>query len=145
MIAPKNDQPAIKLEERLRDAGLRVTRHRVAVLDVLLQAEDHPTADEVLVRAREHDPSMSLATTYRTLSSFVEGGLVRRLPLDEAPARYEMMPQRDHEHLLDVDTGALIELFSEELESARKRLLDQFGYELVSCHSVIRARRKTRS
>lgn len=143
MNALKNDRDAINLEGRLRDVGLRVTRQRVAVLEVLLQAGDHPTVEEVFLRAREHDPSMSLATAYRTLSAFVEGGMVRKLSMEDAPARYEMMPQKDHEHLLDVDTGALTELFSEELESARKRLLDQFGYELVSYHSVIRARRKT--
>ena len=73
---------------------------------------------------------------------FVEGGLVRKLLLEDATARYEIMPQRDHEHLLDVDTGALTELYSEELELARKRLVEEFGYELVSYHTVIRVRRK---
>ena len=145
MGALKDDPVAIKLRERLCGAGFRVTRKRLAVLEVLLRAGDHPTADEVLLRAREHDSSLSLATAYRTLSLFVEGGLVRKFPLADAPARYEMMPQRDHEHLLDVDTGVLIELFSEEIELARKRLLDQFGYELVSYYSVIRARRKAQS
>jgi Fur family transcriptional regulator, ferric uptake regulator len=92
-------------------------------------------------RARDRDDSISLATAYRSLAALVEAGLVRKLALESGPARYEMMPATDHDHLLDVDTGALTELVSPELDALRERLLAALGLRLVSCHSVMRVRR----
>jgi len=127
-------------EARLREVGLRVTRQRVAVLATLLESEDHPTADEMLSRVRRRD-SISLATAYRSLAVLEAAGLVRKLALEGGPARYEMRPAIDHDHLLDVETGALTEFVSPELDALRERLLADLGLELVSCQSVIRVRR----
>ena len=66
----------------LREAGLRVTQQRMALLSILMDAADHPNADELLARARDLDDSMSLATVYRTLSALVEAGLIRKLSLE---------------------------------------------------------------
>ena len=96
-----------------------------------------PHADEMLSRARHHDDSISLATAYRSLAVLEAAGLVRRLALESGPARYEMRPATDHDHLLDVVTGKLT-----ELDALRERLLADMGLELVSCHSVIRVRRR---
>jgi Fur family transcriptional regulator, ferric uptake regulator len=141
MNRPSRLQASAVAESRLREVGLRVTRQRVAVLAALLESEDHPTADEMLSRARDRDDSISLATAYRSLAALVEAGLVRKLALESGPARYEMMPATDHDHLLDVDTGALTELVSPELDALRERLLAALGLRLVSCHSVMRVRR----
>ena len=128
--------------DRLREVGLRATPQRAAILSILRQATDHPTADEVLDRARAIDPSISLATAYRSLSALVETRIVRRLTLGPEPARYEIMPPSDHDHLLDVETGELTELVAPELDRLRERLLADLGLDLVSCHSVLRVRRR---
>jgi Fur family transcriptional regulator, ferric uptake regulator len=141
MNEPLQSRASVMAESQLREVGLRVTRQRVAVLAALLESEDHPTADEMLSRVRHRDDSISLATAYRNLAVLVEAGLVRKLALENGSARYEMRPATDHDHLLDVETGALTELVSPELDVLRERLLADLGLELVSCHSVIRVRR----
>ncbi len=144
MNEPSQLQATPRPESRLQDVGLRVTRQRVAVLAALLASEDHPTADEMLSRARHHDDSISLATAYRSLAVLEAAGLIRRLALESGPARYEMRPATDHDHLLDVETGRLTELVSPELDALRERLLADMGLELVSCHSIMRVRRQQR-
>ena len=131
-----------ELDLLLRDSGLRATSQRRAVLAVLMQADDHPTAEEVLSRVRYADGAVSLATAYRTLSALEEHGLVQKISIDNAPARFEMTPRQDHDHVLDVETGELSELRSDELERVRRRVLDALGYEIVSYHTIIRVRRR---
>ncbi|MDO5641834.1 MAG: Fur family transcriptional regulator [Paracoccus sp. (in: a-proteobacteria)] len=125
----------------LRDAGLRVTQQRVALLSLLMEAADHPNADELLARARGLDDSMSLATVYRTLSALEEAGLIRKLSLENEPARYEAAPSAEHDHLVDLDSGEVIELQSDEINRLRAELAARLGYEIVSQHTMIRARR----
>ena len=71
----------------LREAGLRVTQQRLVLLSILMDAVDHPNADELLNRAREADDSVSLATVYRTISTLEEAGLIRKLSFENEPAR----------------------------------------------------------
>ena len=125
----------------LREAGLRVTQQRMALLSVLMEAADHPNADELLSRARGLDDSMSLATVYRTLSALEEAGLIRKLSLENEPARYEISPAAEHDHLVDVETGEMIELASDEINRLRAELAERLGYEIVSQHTLIRARK----
>ena len=125
----------------LREAGLRVTQQRMALLSILMGAADHPNADELLARARDLDDSMSLATVYRTLSALETAGLIRKLPLDNEPARYEIAPIAEHDHLVDIDTGEVVELASDEINRLRGELAARLGYEIVSQHTLIRARR----
>ena len=127
----------------LRDAGLRVTQQRTAIVAILAAADDHPNADDVLARARALDDTVSFATVYRTLAVLEEAGLVRKLPFDDAPARYEMTPQSDHDHLVDIDTGELIEIPSDEIAALRNRVAADLGYEIVSQHTILRGRRRT--
>ncbi|EAU46700.1 MULTISPECIES: Fur family transcriptional regulator [Salipiger] len=128
--------------EALRAAGLRVTQQRLRVLSILMQAQDHPNADEVFTRAREIDGSVSFATVYRTLSALEEAGLIQRLSFENEPARFEVMPSADHDHLVDIDTGEVIEITSDEINRLRAELVARLGYEIVSQHTLIRARRK---
>lgn len=125
----------------LREAGLRVTQQRMALLSILVGAADHPNADELLARARDLDDSMSLATVYRTLSALEEAGLIRKLSLEGEPSRYEISPVAEHDHLVDIDTGEVIELVSDEINTLRAELAKRLGYEIVSQHTLIRARK----
>ncbi|RWR15452.1 Fur family transcriptional regulator [Paenirhodobacter populi] len=128
--------------QALREAGLKVTQQRVALLATLMESTDHPNAEEIFVRVRALDDSVSLATVYRTLSTLEEAGLVQRLTFENEPARFEITPASQHDHLVDVDSGEVIELPSEELNRIRQDLADRLGYEIVSLHSFIRARKK---
>ncbi len=127
----------------LRGAGLRVTQQRTAIVAVLAGTEEHPSADELFFKAREIDETVSSATVYRTLAVLEEAGLIRKLSFEDAPARYEMTPQSEHDHLVDVETGELIEIPSTEIARLRRRIADDLGYEILSQHTVLRGRRKT--
>ena len=138
--APQHDDMS-ESEQVLREAGLRVTQQRTAIVAVLAAAESHPNADDVLAMARRLDDSLSFATVYRTLSVLEDAGLIRKLSFEDAPARYEMMPQSDHDHLVDIDTGELIEIPGDEISRLRERIAAELGYEVVSQHTFLRGRR----
>lgn len=129
------------LAQALRDAGLRVTPQRMALLAILMESADHPNADELLARARALDDSVSLATVYRTLSALEDAGLIRKLTLESAPSRYEITPLAEHDHVVDIDTGEVIEIANDEIARLRRDALERLGYEIVSQHTLIRARR----
>jgi Fur family ferric uptake transcriptional regulator len=131
--------------EILRDAGLRVTQQRTSIIAILADADDHPSADDVIAKARLLDATVSAATVYRTLAVLESAGLIRKLSFEDAPARYEMMPQSDHDHLVDVDTGELIEIPSDEIDALRTRIAEELGYKIISQHTILRGRRKSRS
>ena len=131
--------------QALRDAGLRVTPQRLALLAILMDSADHPNADELLARARALDDSVSLATVYRTLSALEEAGLIRKLTLESEPSRYEITPAAEHDHVVDIDTGEVIEIANGDMARLRRETLEQLGYEIVSQHTLIRARRMRKS
>jgi Fur family ferric uptake transcriptional regulator len=125
----------------LKDAGLRVTQQRMSIIAILETAADHPSADDLFAKARLLDDTVSVATVYRTLSVLEGAGLIRKLTFDDAPARYEMTPQRDHDHLIDIDTGELIEIPSAEIDRLRARIASDLGYEIVTQHTILRGRK----
>jgi Fur family ferric uptake transcriptional regulator len=125
----------------LKDAGLRVTQQRMSIIAILETAVDHPSADDLFAKARLLDDTVSVATVYRTLSVLEGAGLIRKLTFDDAPARYEMTPQRDHDHLIDIDTGELIEIPSAEIDRLRARIASDLGYEIVTQHTILRGRK----
>lgn len=131
--------------QALRDAGLRVTPQRLALLAILMDSADHPNADELLARARALDDSVSLATVYRTLSALEEAGLIRKLTLESEPSRYEITPAAEHDHVVDIDTGEVIEIANDDIARLRRETLERLGYEIVSQHTLIRARRMRKS
>lgn len=131
--------------QSLRDAGLRVTRQRMIVLSVLMDSADHPTADDLFARTKEIVGSVSFATVYRTLSALEEAGLVRKLNFEQDPARYEITPAAEHDHLVDVETGEVIEVSSEEIDRLRHELVEKMGYEFISQSTLIRARKKSKT
>jgi Fur family transcriptional regulator, ferric uptake regulator len=128
----------------LREAELRVTPQRMAIIGVLASAMDHPGADEILVRARQIDDTVSLATVYRTLSALEATGIIRKLAIDDAPARFELMPQSAHDHLVDVDTGEVVEIPNDEIVRLHEEIARRMGYEIVSHHTILRGRRLDR-
>lgn len=138
MNALKN---GLDYKQVLRDAGLRVTPQRASIITILSEADDHPNVEDLYEKTRALDDTVSVATVYRTMSVLENAGLVRKLMLDDAPARYEMMPHTDHDHLVDVESGELIEIPGTEIADLMGRVAAELGYEIISHHTVIRARK----
>ena len=126
----------------LRDAGLRATQQRRAIVAILSEPDAHPSADDIVAAVRRLDDATSVATVYRTLAALEAAGLARKIAIDDAPARYELTPQSDHDHLIDVDTGELVEIPNDEVRRLRARIAGEMGYDLVSQHTVLRGRRR---
>lgn len=116
----------------LREAGLRVTRQREAIARVLLEAEDHPDAEQVLARARVRDASVSQATAYRTLAVLAEKGLLRSHTFDGGVSRFELANRPHHDHLIDIDTGEIEEFVSAEIEQLQRQIAAEYGYEIIA-------------
>ena len=116
----------------LKDASLRITKPRQAIARVLVEAEDHPDAEQVLVRARENDPSVSQATAYRTLAVLADKGLLRTHTFAGSATRYELAARPPHDHLIDVETGEVREFVSREIERLQARVAEEHGYEIIA-------------
>ncbi len=120
-----------KMSAALRKAGIRVTRQRIALLGVLADADDHPDAVELHDRARAVEPSVSLATVYRTLSVLESEGVVHRHSFEGGGARFETTHEEHHDHILDVDSGEVIEFQSDKIEQLQDEIARELGYEVV--------------
>jgi Fur family ferric uptake transcriptional regulator len=120
-----------RFEGALRADGVRITRQRTAVLRVLAEADDHPDANELHRRAYAIDKSVSLATVYRTLGILEQRGVVHRHVFEGAPARFETTDMPHHDHIIDVETGHIIEFRSEKIEKLQAEIASELGYELV--------------
>jgi Fur family transcriptional regulator, ferric uptake regulator len=119
------------MELALRAKGVRITRQRAALLAVLAQAEDHPDASELHRRAREIDESVSLSTVYRTLTVLEDQSVVQRHAFEGAPARFEKADAPHHDHIIDLDTGNVMEFYSDRIERLQAEIAAEHGYEVV--------------
>jgi Fur family ferric uptake transcriptional regulator len=121
----------------LREAGLKVTAPRLKILNILeSSSEPHMSAEDVYRKLIESDADVGIATVYRVLTQFETAGLVTRHNFDNGPAVYEVERGGHHDHMVDVDSGKVIEFHSKEIEELQKKIVGQHGYELV-CHSLV--------
>lgn len=118
------------LEQQCAKAGLKMTGQRKTILHVLEDAQDHPSVEDVYARAKEIDNSVSMATVYRTLSLLDEMDLVIKHEFKEGFARFEVNEEHHH-HLIDLETGNVIEFQNEELEILKEKICNELGYELI--------------
>lgn len=135
---------AQKLEDALRAAGVRITRQRAALLHILASSDDHPDATELHKRASAIDPSISLSTVYRTLSVLEQQGVVHRHAFEGAPARFETADMEHHDHLIDVDTGMVIEFRSDKIERLQAQIAAELGYDLIRHRLELYCRKRER-
>ena len=119
-----------ELYDKCLKVGLRMTLPRKIILEVIEDSEDHPDVEEMYRRAVERDKSISIATVYRTIKLFEEAGIIERLDIGDGRSRYEEAGEH-HEHLVDVETGEIIEFQDHELEEMKKAVALKMGYELV--------------
>ncbi len=108
-----------------------MTGQRRVIARVLSSAKDHPDVDEVYRRANEVDARISLSTVYRTLKLFEEKGILERHDFGLGRGRYEAAARDHHDHLIDVETGRVIEFRNEEIEALQERIARALGYKLV--------------
>ncbi|WP_342241481.1 Fur family transcriptional regulator [Inquilinus sp. OTU3971] len=129
------------LEERCVSAGLKMTDQRRVILQVLTESLDHPSVETVYHRAREIDPSISIATVYRTLHLLDELNLVQRHDFNENYSRFEVNLEHHH-HLIDLETGEVIEFKDQELEALKEKIAKRLGFELVDHRLELYGRKK---
>lgn len=121
----------IDLEQLCADRGLRITEQRRVIARVLSDSDDHPDVEMLHERASEIDPKISIATVYRTVRLFEEAGILDRHDFGDGRARYEAAPEAHHDHLIDVESGDVVEFVDPELEALQKQIAEKLGYRLV--------------
>lgn len=132
------------LIEHCREAGQRITAQRRIIADVVTQAADYPDVSEIFRRVIAIDPGISLSTVYRTLKVFAATGLVERHNFAGGRVQFEPASKGHHDHLIDIDSGAVIEFRSDEIERLQTLIANELGYELTSHRFVLYGRRLTK-
>jgi Fur family ferric uptake transcriptional regulator len=120
----------VDYEATLREAGLRITKPRRIILEILHEREGHPDASQIFERAVARDHRISLATVYRTMKALEETGAIQRHAFAGGPARFEQA-EGHHDHLIDLDTGEVIEFASSRIEALQEEIAARLGYEIV--------------
>jgi Fur family ferric uptake transcriptional regulator len=121
----------IDIEALCAERGLRITEQRRVIARVISDSNDHPDVEELYRRASTVDPKISIATVYRTVRLFEEAGILDRHDFGDGRARYEAAPEAHHDHLIDVETGKVVEFVDPELEALQKQIAEKLGYRLV--------------
>ena len=122
---------SIDLEALCAERGLRITEQRRVIARVLSEAQDHPDVEAVHARAALIDPKISIATVYRTVRLFEEAGILDRHDFGDGRSRYEAAPEAHHDHLIDIETGKVVEFVDPELEALQRQIAEKLGYRLV--------------
>ncbi len=130
------------LERKCVERGLRLTEQRRVIARVLSSSDDHPDAEELYARASRIDPKISLATVYRTVRLFSEAGIIETHDFRDGRARYESADNEHHDHLIDVQSGEVIEFVDDEIEALQHRIAEKLGYELVDHRLELYGRKK---
>jgi len=129
---------------RCEAQGLRLTDQRRTIAQVLETAEDHPDVEELHARAAALDARISIATVYRTVKLLDEAGILEKLEFGDGRARYEDAERDHHDHLIDIQTGDVIEFVDPEIEALQEAIAARLGYRLVGHRLELYALRKDR-
>ena len=120
-----------KIEEKCIDKGVRLTDQRKIIAEVMSTSNDHPDVDELHKRVNKIDKKISIATVYRTVKLFEESGIVEKHDFKGGKARYEESPDEHHDHLIDINSGEIIEFVDKEIENLQNKVAEKLGYKLV--------------
>jgi Fur family ferric uptake transcriptional regulator len=120
-----------KLETLCTERGLKMTDQRRVIARVLSDATDHPDVEAVHKRAIAIDANISIATVYRTVRLFEEAGILEKHDFGDGRARYEETPSEHHDHLIDIQSGRVVEFHNDEIEELQRRIAERAGYRLV--------------
>jgi Fur family ferric uptake transcriptional regulator len=125
------EQKLSAIETACAAKGMRMTEQRRVIARVLGAAEDHPDVEELYRRASAIDDKISISTVYRTVKLFEDAGIIERHDFREGRSRYEPVPDEHHDHLIDVNSGRVIEFHSEEIERLQEEIAKRHGFKLV--------------
>lgn len=115
---------------RCEAKGLRMTGQRRVIAKVLEDSADHPDVEELYARASALDSGISIATVYRTVKLFDEAGILERVEFGDGRARYEDAEREHHDHLIDINSGEVIEFYDPEIEALQEKIAQKLGYRL---------------
>ncbi len=118
------------ITDRCEAKGLRMTDQRRTIASVLQDSDDHPDVEELYARASGRDPKISIATVYRTVKLFEEAGILDKLEFGDGRARYEDAEREHHDHLIDMQSGEVIEFVDPEIEALQEKIARKLGYTL---------------
>ena len=107
-----------------------MTGQRRVIAETLQNSDDHPDVEELFARAAAKDPNISIATVYRTVKLFEEAGILERVEFGDGRARYEDAEREHHDHLIDMNTGQVIEFVDPEIEALQEKIAAKLGYRL---------------
>lgn len=146
LAAPKPDAPensvASRIEMMCVEQGLKMTGQRRLIARILSEAEDHPDVEELHRRALQRDKRVSIATVYRTVRLLEERGILERRDFGGGRARYDLADRGHHHHLIDVETGHVIEFADEVHEALAQAIAKRLGYDLVGHKLELFGRRR---
>mgnify|MGYP005725455951 FL=1 len=116
--------------ERCETKGLRMTGQRRIIAGVLEDSDDHPDVEELYARASALDSAISIATVYRTVKLFEEASILERVEFGDGCARYEDAERDHHDHLIDLNSGEVIEFVDPDIEALQEKIAAKLGYQL---------------
>ena len=119
------------ISERCKKVGIRLTGQRRLIIKVLEDSKDHPDVETLFERANKIDSKVSIATVYRTVKILKNAGILEKLEFNDGRSRFEDAVRKHHDHLIDLDTGKVIEFIDEEIEHIQKKIALKLGYELI--------------
>ena len=117
--------------QRCEQKSLRMTSQRKIIAQVLEDTADHPDVEELYTRASKIDPTISIATVYRTVKLFAEAGILDKLEFGDGRARYEDAERDHHDHLIDLNSGSVIEFVDSDIEKLQEKIANKLGYKLM--------------
>ena len=120
-----------KIEEKCISKGVRLTDQRKVIAEVMSVSNNHPDVDELHKRINKIDKKISIATVYRTVKLLEESGIVEKHDFKGGKARYEESPEEHHDHLIDINSGEIIEFVDKEIEILQIKVAKKLGYKLV--------------
>ena len=123
--------PENRIERLCIDKGIKMTEQRRVIARVLSMAKDHPDVEKVYRRASEMDPKISIATVYRTVRLFEEANIIERHDFGDGRSRYEEATDEHHDHLIDIQSGEVIEFQNQEIEALQEEIAEKHGMKLV--------------
>jgi Fur family ferric uptake transcriptional regulator len=120
-----------RIEQACQDRGMRMTEQRRVIAQVIADSVDHPDVEELYRRAASVDNRISIATVYRTVKLFEDAGILERHEFRDGRARYEEASEQHHDHLIDLNSGDVIEFRNEDIERLQEAVARELGYRLV--------------
>ena len=119
------------ISARCKKVGIRLTGQRRLIIKVLEDSKDHPDVETLFERANKIDSKVSIATVYRTVKTLKNAGILEKLEFSDGRSRFEDAVRKHHDHLIDLDTGKVIEFIDEEIEHIQKKIASKLGYKLI--------------